>query len=983
MTVALALWRGPAWGDLDGAALEADARRLEELRLSALELRFEAELALRGGGELAAELERVVDEHPLRERLVASLMLALYRAGRQNDALEAFQVARRRLVDELGLEPGPELHGLQRRILEHDPTLGAPRRLAPLSGPRRQRTLAVAVLGALAALVASVFVFSAGAAGGRPALGSGVSGMVGVGSLSGKVAAATPLGGPPGSVTSEAGSVWVADPGADTVSRVDSGSGAVVDRIPVGGEPGSIVGGGGAIWVASTVGSTVTRIDPTSESVTQTIALPGANLDAIAYGAGRVWVADPVDRRLFEVDPATGSLKRTLSLDLQPSAIATGSGAVWIAGYGNATVEKLNPASGRVIDRVRVGDGPAAVAIGDGSLWVANSLDSTVSKIDPISLRVMATIPVGSGPAALVARRGVLWVANQYSGTVSRIDPRRDRVTASFRVGGAPTSLAARADRLWIGVAANSGRQHGGTLVIAAPGALTSAKTSVDSVDPAFYDAAGNPQFTGLAYDALVSFQQTTGADGLRLVPDLALSIPTPTDGGRTYTFRIRPGIRYSDGQRLRASDFRRGIQRLFRVRSQGTFLYGGLVGAQACEAHPRGCHLTRGIVTNDALRTVTFHFTAPDPEFLFHLTEFAFSAPIPPGTPDRETNSPAVPGTGPYKIGSVAPDEIRFVRNPFFREWSHAAQPAGNPNSIVWRSVPSIQAGVTAIERGRADWLFGEPPFAQFHQLELQYPSLLHNNPQWAVNFLPLNTYLAPFNDLRVRQALNYAINRATLVNFYGGPSFAIPTCQTIVPGIPGYRRYCPYTLHPRADGAWRAPDMARARRLVKQSGTIGERVVLVGGGQFGYIPPATTGYIAGVLRSLGYRVEVRPIPFASITLAMDRRFQISNYGAWIPNYPDPSSYVPAFFSCHGSNSNDYYCNPTIDREMRHAELLEPTHPSQATVIWQTVDRQLTDAAEWVPTVATREVEITSRRLHNYEYSPVWGFLADQAWLP
>ncbi|MBV9800474.1 MAG: hypothetical protein JO039_20655, partial [Solirubrobacterales bacterium] len=496
-------------------------------------------------------------------------------------------------------------------------------------------------------------------------------------------------------------------------------------------------------------------------------------------------------------------------------------------------------------------------------------------------------------------------------------------------------------------------------------------------------DAAGNPQFTGLAYDALVSFQQTTGADGLRLVPDLALSIPTPTDGGRTYTFRIRPGIRYSDGQRLRASDFRRGIQRLFRVRSQGTFLYGGLVGAQACEAHPRGCHLTRGIVTNDALRTVTFHFTAPDPEFLFHLTEFAFSAPIPPGTPDRETNSPAVPGTGPYKIGSVAPDEIRFVRNPFFREWSHAAQPAGNPNSIVWRSVPSIQAGVTAIERGRADWLFGEPPFAQFHQLELQYPSLLHNNPQWTVNFLPLNTHLAPFNDLRVRQALNYAINRATLVNFYGGPSFAIPTCQTIVPGIPGYRRYCPYTLHPRADGAWRAPDMARARRLVKQSGTIGERVVLVGGGQFGYIPPATTGYIAGVLRSLGYRVEVRPIPFASITLAMDRRFQISNYGAWIPNYPDPSSYVPAFFSCHGSNSNDYYCNPTIDREMRHAELLEPTHPSQATAIWQTVDRQLTDAAEWVPTVATREVEITSRRLHNYEYSPVWGFLADQAWLP
>ena len=125
-------------------------RGLRSCRLSALESRFEAELALGHGAELVPELERLVTEHPLRERLIASLMLALYRAGRQTDALDAFQAARRRLVDELGLEPGPELHELQRRILEHDPTLGAPRRLAPLSGPRRARSLAVAALGGLA-----------------------------------------------------------------------------------------------------------------------------------------------------------------------------------------------------------------------------------------------------------------------------------------------------------------------------------------------------------------------------------------------------------------------------------------------------------------------------------------------------------------------------------------------------------------------------------------------------------------------------------------------------------------------------------------------------------------------------------------------------------------------------------------------------------------------------------------------------------------
>jgi peptide/nickel transport system substrate-binding protein len=320
-------------------------------------------------------------------------------------------------------------------------------------------------------------------------------------------------------------------------------------------------------------------------------------------------------------------------------------------------------------------------------------------------------------------------------------------------------------------------------------------------------------------------------------------------------------------------------------------------------------------------------------------------------------------------------------VRNPYFREWSHAAQPAGNPNLIVWQSAPSVQAGVTAVEQGRADWLEGSPPYAEYHRLELQDPGQLHNNPQWAVNFLPINTHVAPFNDLRVRQALNYAINRAKLVQLYGGPAFATPACQAVVPGIPGYRRYCPYTLHPRANGAWSAPAMARARQLVTQSRTIGQRIDLIDAPN-GYIPTATTGYIAGVLRALGYRVHVSVIAFASITPAMWDSFQISDSGNWTANYPDPSSYVPAFFSCGGATSNDYYCNPTIDREMRHAELLEPADPPAANALWERVDRQLTNNAEWVTTVDGREVELTSGHLQHYEYNPVWGFLADQAWL-
>ncbi len=140
------------------------------------------------------------------------------------------------------------------------------------------------------------------------------------------------------------------------------------------------------------------------------------------------------------------------------------------------------------------------------------------------------------------------------------------------------------------------------------------------------------------------------------------------------------------------------------------------------------------------------------------------------------------------------------------------------------------MQDAITAVEHGQADWVAGLIPRAQYRQLSLKAPAQLHSSPEFTVDFAPINTHLAPFNSILVRQALNYAINRLTIVRLYGGPAFATATCQVIAPGLPGYRRYCPYTLHPRADGAYTGPNLARARRLVAKSGTSGERVALWG---------------------------------------------------------------------------------------------------------------------------------------------------------
>ena len=992
---ALKLWRGPLSDEvLDGADLGGQAQRLEELRLSALESRIDAMLALGAGADLVAELEQLLNEHSHRERLLRGLMLALYRSGRQTEALEVFRTARAQLVEQFGLEPSPELYDLQRRILRHDPALHvAPQRRSPKSPlpsspPARRSRLLSAVLAVLSASAAGVLLVATGvlgsaSAGVRAAPLAGSNGIVSIGMRSAELTTTLTLSGAPAAVAAGDGAVWAADAGSDVVSQIDPRSGEQVQRLSVGGDPASIVTGGGAVWVASSVAATVTRIDPATESITQRISLPGDSLGAIAYGDGSLWVADAVKDELFELSPQTGALTHKVALDLQPSAIIAARGAVWVAGYNSATVEKLASATGRVLARIRVGDGRTALAMADGSLWVANSLDATVSRIDPATRATVATIPVGSGPAALASDSAGVWVADQYSATVALIDERHDRVASTVAIGGAPTTLTATDGQIWAGVAAADAGHRGGTLTILESGPITdTAVRSNTTVDPAFYNVAPNPQFTGLAYDALVTFQQSPGAAGLRLVPDLALALPTHTDGGRLFVFRVRPGIRYSDGQPLRASDFRRGVERLFRVGSLGTTLFDAVLGASACRRTPATCDLARGIVTDDVTGTVVFHLATPDPEFLFNLTEDAYGAPIPPATPDREPGTRTVPGTGPYEIATVSNTEIRFVRNPYFHEWSHAAQPAGNPDMIIWRSVASNAAAVTAIEHGEGDWLSGQLPSSQYERLAVEDPAIVHSNPQFAVDFAPLNTHRAPFDDVGVRQALNYAIDRATLVDLYGGPGIAAPICQPIAPGLPGYRDYCPYTVNPDSSGRWSGPDLARARRLIAASHTAGEHIDLWGSPTTGYVPAGVPQYFAKVLRELGYHVRVHILPFPEITPAMWRGFQISTDGDWVANYPDPASYLPLFFACNGGNSNGYFCEPSIDREMDRAELLSLTDPSAAQKTWQRVDRQLTDAAEWVPTVTYRDLEISSQRVGNYEFNPVWGFLPDQAWV-
>jgi len=967
---ALDLWRGRALADLEPQHVFVEPELLEERRLLAFEARVDAELGLGGGAELIRRLESLVAANPYRERLIGQLMSCLYRGGRQTEALAVYQACRHRFADEFGIEPGSELRALERRILQQDPALSGngPAGAEP-STRRRPRARLVLVGIGLVAAAAGVGAGVELATGGAGAASHRLSAPA-VFELArgGSTLAATSLADSPAAIVSEGGSIWLAVPGAGAVIRVDRRSGRAVDRIPLHGTPSALAAGGGAVWTTGIPGSAIDRIDPSTDGVTLTIPLGGARASALAFGLGRLWVADTTDETLLEFDPLSGALRRTFALDLSPNALAVGAGAVWATDYAAGLVARIDPRSGGSIP-IRVGTGPVAVAVGGGAVWVANSLDSTVSRIDPISDTVTATNSVGSYPVAIAIDGSSVSVADEDSSTISRLDARTGRLVGTSATRGDPTTLTTAGGRVWVG--ARPGQEHRG-------GELVLLHTRPLSLDPGLAGDLPPNVSNGLTYDTLLTHPRSGGAQALLLVPDLAVAVPVAADGGRSFAFRLRPGIRYSTGRLVRAGDFRRAIERLFRLSSSWSSNYLGIVGATECTT--THCDLRHGIVTDDAAGTVVFHLSAPDPNFLASLIYIA-SAPVPPGTPMHDAGD-TIPGTGPYVVARASANETLYARNHRFREWSHAAQPDGNPNTIVMRYGLTPAQEVSAVERGQADWTADPIPPPLMPAVKLHFAAQVHYLDTTETDFLQLNTTVPPFDDLRVRQALNLAIDRAGIVKIFGGPRSATATCQILPPGILGYRRYCPYTRQPQADGRWHGPDMQRARRLVRESGTRGETVTVWAVTDGPLHEVAVAHDLVHVLRQLGFRAPARLVPssfFGSVTRKLLRRMQLT-----FPGDADttPFGFLGAWFLCSAPLNHAWFCDPRVDAAIGRADAVEATDVRSAGALWQRIDHQLVDRAVWVPLVNPHWIDLVSKRVRNYEAYPNLGLIADQVTL-
>jgi DNA-binding SARP family transcriptional activator len=433
---AIALWRGVPLAELDSLFATAERSRLEEQRLGVLEQRIAAELELGRHAELVPELERLVREQPLRERLRGQLMLALYRCGRQADALAVYRSGRRLLDEELGLEPDDELQRLEKAILNHDPSLNSP----VVSGVRRpslaQRRRASSRT--------------------QPAVPPDSVAVIDL--QRSRVVGHVLVGRRPVALAIGHGSVWVANTDDGTVSRIHPDRREVIRTIGIGAPAIDLAVATDAVWVANGSDGTVSRIDPSTDAVVETIDLRGSSelawnpTYAIDADDDSVWIAAG-PHHVLRIDPTTNEPSAIIDVGHVPVGVALGEDALWVVTTAERAL-RIEPHTNTATTEVPIGD-PVALTAGEQAVWVSD-LRGQVWRINPDTATVSQATSVGRGLVGLCAADGVVFAANNADGTVVQVDAQDGQVVGLVPVGHAPTDVASWDGIVWVSIQSES-----------------------------------------------------------------------------------------------------------------------------------------------------------------------------------------------------------------------------------------------------------------------------------------------------------------------------------------------------------------------------------------------------------------------------------------------------------------------------------------------------------------------------------------------
>ena len=980
---ALALWRGSPLADF---AYEPFARdeiaRLEDLQLNALIERIDADLALGADVELIGELEALIDRHPLQERLRGQLMLALYRGGRQAEALQVYQDTRRTFVEELGLEPGQGLQRLEQSILTHDPDIEPP--AAAQSRPavagarsspsrrgrlvRNQRLLVVVLASAAAVAVAAaaIFVWSDHSVPATPITGNAVAI---IDPRSNRVTGQIAVGAGPRALALGNGSLWVANTLDQNVSRVDLASGNVTRVIAVGGVPKSLAMGRNVVWVIRRRPDgypELIRIDPRFDVVAPgRRLLPGGDPQpyaraSVAAGPDGVWAAAE-GGLLQRLDPAGKAVTARIDTRNSLASVAVGAGGVWASDSHGNSVARIDPVRNLVTATTPVGNGPDAMAVGEGAVWVADRRDGAVVRIDPATSSVTTTIRVGRGPTGIAVGLGSVWVANSRDGTVSRIDPLRNKVVQTIRVGGSPQAIAVGDGRVWVSVQTALFRPG------IQAGVLRVASIGIDSLDPAIGYTFDSWAIQYVTCANLLNYPDRPAPAGTRLVPEVAAAMPRRSADGKSYTFTIRPGFRFSPPSNapVTAQTFKFSIERALSPKipdGPGRSFAADIVGVQAYEAG-EAKHIS-GIKVRG--NTLTIRLTGVSPDIVSRLAQPLF-CPVPLGTPVEATGVQTVPSAGPYYVASYRPEQGAVLkRNPNY----HGPRPHAFDEIDYEASTGSAQ-NVREIEAGTSDFaVVSDLPATQLTSLATRYgpgsPAARAGKQRYFVNpllgfvYLALNTSRPLFANADLRKAVNYALDRRAIAS---EPS-AQPTDQYLLPGIPGFRDTHVYPL---------APDLAQAKRLARGRG--GRAVLYAGVESF---DREMAQLIKAELAPIGIDVQIKSFPGFAVGHLTARRGEPFDMAlvSWYVAYPDPSNILNYLFDGRSiratANSNlSYFDDQAYNRKLAAAARLTG---SQRYAAYQALDADLLrNAAPAAPLFNFAESELFSARIGCQVYQPVY----------
>jgi DNA-binding SARP family transcriptional activator/ABC-type transport system substrate-binding protein/streptogramin lyase len=805
LSAALGLWRGPAFADLAYESFaQTEIERLEELRLVAVEERIEAELALGQHDKLVPELESLTAKYPLRERLRGQLMLALYRSGRQAEALRVYTETRRQLVDDLGIEPSESLRALEQAILKQDPALAPPRPRAAGALRRRRALFGVATLVLAGAAVAAVVGMTRGGTENARALAEADSDVF-LSAQSGELVRTAAVRDTV-RLAFDKDAVWSISSTGD-LTRLDPSTGKEVARLGLGIKPAGLAVGEGLVWVTDRNSPTLYRIDPSVNEQLEPFQLPmkGVVTDLtgeVAVGAGSVFVGHGAFNPgawVEQLDAKTGRLHHRFPiLAGDADHLAFADGALWVASTPSGELRKIDPRTEQPLFTRQLQAQLCCVAAGDGYVWAASNPEGKIWKV-AANGSVLGTINLGSPVESLTYADGALWAALGDDGTAVRIDPTTDQIRR-YDLGHSVTSVSAHDDLVAAGV------RHS---IEDVTGDLSGDVVWIGRKGNALFDSGApvEPAFTSPTWDApqgmfhyvtcarLLNYADVEGDAGRRLVPDAAEDFPEVSDGGRTFTFRIRKGFGFSppSTQDVTAESFRHAVERAVKI----TKLFGdplsppasNIVGAQDYYSG-KTLHIAGVSANGDEL---VFRFVRPEPDLPWLAASLSCAVPVPTPVVKGGLDKP-VPSAGPYYLATLT-DSVAVLRpNPNYG----GTRPQHLDAIVVEFDVPPAEAA-TRIQNGTLDYFFESqqatltPDTAAARAAGPNY----RITPSNGVQFYAFNDGRPLFADIRMRRAVQYALDRSALLAASPSGTAGVAATRLLHPSIVGYDERQLYPLH------------------------------------------------------------------------------------------------------------------------------------------------------------------------------------------